>query len=269
MHRYPHTRYMKYLVCTAAESADHLIDLVRIGGYPAPSRDCAQELMDWYDGLEFARADDDAPAELTDAGYAQLESEGVALFMTDSPVIDEAQRINHNRKARRIIQAICIAEPNLGAAKVSKLVAQLSGHVYAALAIGTYMSMYWDCVNMAASQWKDVYGSDVTAGREAFDICLRRSVEFALWKQGYRIEVDVAEMWRATRHEAFMRFFDTASMKNGMGTAQAAKAWTDIASTADERLADAQPVDEMLSNIFKKLKLRASKFEPRTVDELG
>ena len=93
-------------------------------------------------------------------------------------------------------------------------------------------------------------------------------LDYALWKLGYRIEIDPKDIVDLTLHEATMRFLETSSFANGRDTAMTAKFWSEIIFRA---LEEKNRADENMKTIIEDLRnisIKLNRNEFKSIKEL-
>lgn len=269
MQRYPHLKYLRYLAAFYANSPQELIDLSRAGGYPSPSGVDAEALMEWASELP---PDHEAttPDELvySDEAMEILDSVGATLFLSESRSIAGAEKINRSSRAKQVIQVAAIAGER-DPSRLSELVKKLLGKKYLPSDIASYLRLFWDCADLVAEEWRQLYHGNKTMADKMFQASVSGSLAYALWVIGHRVEIDTAEAWRLMRHQGFMRFMETATMKNGLQTSSAAKNWADIAAQADDRLRESEPMNDLLLSMMKKIRISVDNEQPPNAGDLG
>lgn len=261
--RIPHARYVIYLYLFVVREESEIERLLHNYGYPGIPAGYLEEIDAWE---EEHLPTDESGEEFSDEAMAELRKCGVTTFVDNGPLFAEASALHSNVRPREIVQVCAIAGMDSGK-ELSDLILDLADYQVSPAAVNLYLKLYWDLSKITARDWKKIYGDD-PFGYVARDIHLRRSYEYALYCLGYRVDVDPKRAWQAVRHEGFMRFFESASLKPGLATAQSAKLWAEIAAMGDDKLREAQPLQDVLERFMKKLRIDSDTSEVPSIEDL-
>lgn len=201
---------------------------------------------------------------------AWVRSLGLWGLYTSAPAAVAAKALLNQSRVRQTIEYLLAA--NTPAATVADYIQQQQGVTVEPATIESYARYFWDVDSMSSRQWnkfcQELIKDNDKEGYVLREVYQMRSPEFALWKLGHRVELDRKGVFEAMFHEATMRFMDTSQMKNGQGTALAAKSWADIMLASDDKLAGTADATQKVLVELKELRVALGRRDISSLEKL-
>lgn len=175
--------------------------------------------------------------------------------------------IQPNRNARRLVEALLLA--NVEHDEVSAVASNRTGLAITRTAVAAYEN-YFFCWKTADSETLRNLFTAGPDGRMYRTVFMSGRSEIALWKLGFKVDVELRDALQHVANEAFMRFVETTTLDNGMSTAMAAGKWYEILTDAHSRIKELSGTGKVseIVEILRKVEMQTANPEIKSIEEL-
>jgi hypothetical protein len=161
----------------------------------------------------------------------------------------------------------CMLTAGVSAEDCAFYLAELTGVKVTKRSIEEFTHYFWDLSLLTSSELL-LYLDRCVNGVVLTD-CWSSGEEFALWKLGYRVEIDKDETLKILLHEATMRFIETGKMVNSKDTAMTAKLWSEVVfKVLDEQSRSGDEIKGVVEEL-KSIAIRLESVETPDLVELS
>ncbi len=188
-------------------------------------------------------------------------------FFTSKPFRDADTSIQPNRNVRRIVEALLLA--NVSHEEVATVASSRTGVLVTSQAVAAYESYFFDWKVVDPEELRRLFTSGPD-GRVYRTIFMSGRSEIALWKLGFKVDVQIKDALQHVANEAFMRFVETTTMDNGMSTAMAAGKWYEILTDAHARISELSGTGKVseIVEILRRVEMQTANPEIKSIEEL-
>ena len=168
-------------------------------------------------------------------------------------------------KVRPVLEALILADTPRS--EIPGYCLTLTGKKVTVKSVKFFEHYFWNRNTLTLKEW-DSHLSGHSSG-EMLMACRERGVEYALWKLGYRVDIEHEQVVRGVLHEATMRFFEVGTKSNSKDTALTAKLWSEqIFKSLEELNKSGDAVQEVLEDL-KNITIRLEKSSIKDIESLS
>jgi len=259
--RYPFEKYLKYLIQFTEFSYAEITMVIEGYGFPAPSKE----------ELTFLKKQMAATKPRPFRKHHQktlrwIRQEGMWSMYSQDPVVLDAKALLGEVHVRRTIEYLLVA--NTSVEDTAGYLEAVLGRKVSVATVEAYRHYFCNVDLLTAKQWFDYFkrfGNEAYDLRDTFQL---RSSEFALWKLGYRVELDRSDVMKAMFHEGVMRFMETSQLDNGLKTAQTGKIWSEVVFDADDRMQGAQDSVRAILDELREIRIKLGRRDISSLEDL-
>jgi hypothetical protein len=250
--RLPNEYWLRYMIGTNASDAA-IYSSSELYGFDDPEVEYLESLRQQVP---------QPPQENSSSARSWFRRQKVLSLVLGKPDALEARDYLGDGRIRHILEVLILADTERG--DIPAYVKDLTGVKVNMGAVRLFEHYFWNRSLLNEEEWKDFVS--IRDDREYLAMAYKQGAEYALWKKGYRLEIDHAEMLEVVAHESIMRFLETSELKNDRHTALTAKLWSEVYYGAlDGRERTGSAADAVIDKL-KQLSLDVDNERVKSVD---
>ena len=258
--RQPNEYWLKYMLIHSGASYSDIISASEMYGFVPPIQSYLQDLRQTIDRTKPKPFRVNTPTTRT-----WLRRQRVMSLVSGDKEALKARDYLGDTKLRPVLEALLISDTKKS--DIPEVCKELTGKKITVQSIKFFEHYFWNRNSLTLKEW-ELYLAEHPAG-EMLLACRERGTEYALWKLGYRIDMEHEEVVRGVLHEATMRFFEVGSKKNSKDTALTAKLWSEqIFKSLEELNKSGDAVQEVLEDL-KNITIRLEKSSIKDIESLS
>ena len=258
--RQPNEYWLKYMLIHSGASYSDIISAAEMYGFIAPTQSYLQSLRHTIDRTK------PKPFRLNSvAARTWMRRQRVMSLVSADKEAIKARDYLGDTKLRPVLEALLISDTEKS--RIPELCKDITGKKVTAKSVKFFEHYFWNRNLLTLKEWEG-YLSEHENG-DVLISCRERGTEYALWKLGYRIDIEHEEVVRGVLHEATMRFFEVGTKANSKDTALTAKLWSEqIFRSLEELSKSGDAVQEVLEDL-KNITIRLEKSSIKDIEALS
>ena len=177
----------------------------------------------------------------------------------------KARDLLGDTRVRPIVEALILSD--MPHDEVSSYTKIITGAQVSKRTLEMFQHYFWNRDLLSTRQWYSYlegHPKNIT-----LKACYALGPKFALWKSGYRPELQQKEVIKGLFDESAMRFFETTAMPNGKDTAMTAKLWAENIFRATEELNRTGDAVQQVVDGLRDIAIKLGKRDISSIHELA